>query len=204
MDALHCHARRFPSSTPFGIPDLLPQGEAFSLPEDLSLRPYRSRRHRLDPSRDVCHFYLDDYRFEPAWSRPGPATEHVRGYCAVCTPDFSLFPEWPIAAQIWNTYRSRWLGRLWQGAGVPVIPTVNWSDGRSFDFCFDGIPRGQVVTIAVADLRKPTVERLFRAGFEMMLERLSPRLVLVYGRLRGDPGCPVLEFAPEWERLRSL
>jgi hypothetical protein len=68
-------------------------------------------------------------------------------------PDFSLYPDWPIAAQLWNTYRSRWLGRYWQQGGLPVIPTVNWSDQRSFPFCVDGIETGQLLSIGTADCR---------------------------------------------------
>jgi hypothetical protein len=201
FDPLHC-SRLLPATSPFGIPDLLPQ--AFEIPEVFRLLPYRSRLDRLDPGRDICHFYLDDYRFEATWNRIEAGWRHVSAYYATCTPDFSLYPQWPRAVQIWNTYRSRWLGRYWQDQGCRVIPTVNWSDAASFAFCFDGILRHQILTISVADLRRPHVERRFRAGVEAMVDRLSPRLLLVYGRLRFDPGCEVLEVRPDWERLRVL
>nr|WP_242518359.1 DUF4417 domain-containing protein [Thiorhodovibrio winogradskyi] len=195
-------ARRFPASSPFGIPDLEPQ--SFDVPEDIRLRPYRSRIDRLDHARDICHFYLDDYRFETTWNSPGVGWRHVSAYWATCTPDFSLYPAWPRAMQLWQTYRARWVARFWQERGCRVIPTVNWSDAQSWAFCFDGIPPSQTLTISVADLRRPHVERRFRAGLVAMLERLTPRLLLVYGRLRFDPGCPVREIAPDWERLRAL
>jgi hypothetical protein len=146
--------------------------------------PYRSRLDRLDRHRDLCHFCLDDYRFEPAWTQPDVGARHVAGYCAACTPDFSLYPDWPIAAQVWNTYRSCWLGRYWQDGGVRVIPTVNWSDHRSFAFCFDGIPSRQILTIGTADCRRAHVERRFSAGLSAMLQRLEPAALIVYGRLR--------------------
>ncbi|MBK5938304.1 hypothetical protein CCR96_03275 [Halochromatium roseum] len=59
-----------------------------------------------------------------------------------------------MAAQLWNTYRSRWLGRFWQEGGLRVIPTVNWSDQRSFTFCFDGIETSQILSIGTADCRR--------------------------------------------------
>ncbi len=201
FDPLHCD-RLFESSSRFGIPDLLPQ--AFEVPEDCRLMPYRSRLDRLDTGRDICHFYLDDYRFESTWNRLEPGWRHVSGYYATCSPDFSLFTTWPAAVQVWNTYRSRWLGRYWQECGCNVIPTMNWSDERSFDFCFDGIPPGQILTISVADLRRLHVERRFRDGLDAMLERLSPRLLLIYGRLPFAIDCPVMEFPPDWEALRKL
>lgn len=183
-----------------GVPDLLPQ--RFDLPEDFRFRPYRSRRPCAD--RDICHFYLDDYRFEHTWNRPEPGWRHVSRYYAACSPDFSLYPDWPLPVQIWNTYRSRWVARYWQEQGTRVIPTVNWSDEASFAFCFDGIPDGQALTISVADLRRPHVERRFRAGVEAMVERLRPRLLIVYGSLPFDPGCDLVEVAPDWKRLRAV
>ncbi len=208
-DALHCERAIWPSESRFGIPDLLPQ--VFALPANVCLRPYRSRRDRLDRQRDCCHFYLDDYRFESAWTQPDIGARHVAGYFATCTPDFSLYPDWPIAAQLWNTYRSRWLGRYWQEGGLRVIPTVNWSDRRSFAFCFDGIESGQILSISTADCRRDHVRRRFDDGLDAMLERLQPRSLIVYGRLRpaqrqriDQTGCQRLEIAPAWEQLRAL
>jgi hypothetical protein len=195
-------ARRFPSQSLFDIPDLPPQD--FDLPDDARLRPYRSRLDRLDTDRDICHFYLDDYRFETTWNRPEVGYRHVSRYAATCTPDFSIYPTWPAAMQIWQTYRARWLGCFWYSRGCRVIPTVNWSDRQSWAFCFDGLPPGQILTISVTDTRRPHVERRFRAGLEAMIERLTPRLLLVYGRLRFDPGCEIREITPDWERLRAL
>ena len=81
---------------------------------------------------------------------------------------------------------------------------MSWSDAASFDFCCDGIPPHQILTISAADLRRPRIERCCRAGMEAMVDRLKLRLPFVYGRLRIGPGCDVLEIAPDRERLRSL
>ena len=144
------------------------------------------------------------FRFETVWNRPEPSWRHVSGYFATMTPDFSLYATWPTAVQIWNTYHSRWMGRFWQERGCRVIPTMNLSDEASFDFCFDGAPQGQVLSISVADLRRLHVEKRFRDGLDAMLERLSPILLLVCGRLPCTLDCPVLEFAPAWCELRKL
>jgi len=42
-----------------------------ALPEDFRLQPYRTKR--VDKDRDLCHFYLDDYRFETTWNKPHAA-----------------------------------------------------------------------------------------------------------------------------------
>lgn len=208
FDALRC-AKLWPSYSTFGIPLLLRQD--FELPEGLRLLPYRSRLDRLDSERDVCHCFLDDYRFESTWNAPEVGLRHVSGYFAACSPDFSLYPQWPKAAQIWNTYRARWVARVWQERGVRVVPTVNWSDPASFEFAFDGIREGQTLAISTADFRREHVARRFGAGLDALLQRLRPTTLLVYGRLKcrhrdacDYAGCRVIEVAPAWERLREI
>jgi hypothetical protein len=107
----------------------------------------------------VCHFFLHDDRFEAAWNRPMVSLEVVRRYRAVLTPDFSLYRDMPLAGQLWNTYRTRWMGRFWQEQGLLVIPTVRWSTPASYRFCFVGIARGQVVATGTPDLRDPVTRR---------------------------------------------
>jgi hypothetical protein len=162
------------------------------------------RTKRVDDYRDICHFYLDDYRFETTWNKPNAALIHLRRYWAMMTPDFSLYPQWPTVVNQWNTYRSRWLGRWWQSQGLRVIPTVNWSDEASHAYCFDGIPSNQIVSIGVPDTRRSHVVERYRVGVEEMCERLSPGLVIVYGRSPVAIHAPVLEVAPDWHRLRGV
>ncbi|MGH8476955.1 MAG: DUF4417 domain-containing protein, partial [Methylococcales bacterium] len=73
---------------------------------------------------------------------------------------------------MWNTYRTRWTGRWWQEHGIRVIPTVNWSDEESFEYCFAGIPQHQIASIAVPDMRKKDVERQFESGYKEMQRQL--------------------------------
>lgn len=191
----------FPSASRLGIPDLLPQTFT-DLPPQFRLLPYRSKRS-FD-ARDLCHFYLDDYRFETTWNRPNAAVNHLRRYWAALTPDFSLYPQWPAVVNQWNTYRSRWLGRWWQSQGLRVIPTVNWSDQESFAYCFDGIPPDQIISIGVPDTRHSHVVERYRVGVDTMCKRLRPRLVIVYGRSPVEIDAPTLEIEPDWYRLRGV
>jgi hypothetical protein len=85
----------------------------------------------------------------------------------------------PIAEQFLNTFRSRWCGWYWQEHGMTVVPTVSWSTARSFEFCFDAIPKGAVVAVSTVGVRD--VEEAFMAGFAHMCRRLSPSSVVCYG-----------------------
>lgn len=107
-------------------------------------------------------------------------------------------------AQIWNTHHSRWVDRFWQAYEIQVISTVNWSDESSFEFCFDSISQHQTLTISVSNLRNKSVERRFQAGVDAMFEILAPRLLIVYGKLPFTPDCEMLEFPPDWIRLKLL
>ncbi len=122
------------------------------------------------------------------WSYPKRALETIGRFDCVITPDFSLYRDWPLAIQLWNTYRNRWLGAWWFSHGFQVIPSVNWSTEASYEFCFEGLPVGGSVAVATMEIHQADSlgQRLFLSGFKEMLRRCRPELVLVYGQ--GFPG----------------
>lgn len=173
--------RVFESANRWGIPELRPDacpGNSLRLRYILRLPlfPYRSLRRK-----GICHFFLMDERFEVVWNRPAASLKVVRKYVAVLTPDFSLYSDMPLAEQIWNTYRSRWMGWFWQEQGLRVIATVGWSTPKSYEFCFEGIPKRQVVAIGTPGLRNPMTRRLFERGLREMFRRLEPVGLIVFG-----------------------
>lgn len=173
---------RYPSSCRFGIPDLLPQ--SFILPYAVPpLLKYRVLVPGDHLAVSLCHFFLFDSYFESCWTHPARAVSHVRRFWGALTPDFSMYVGWPQAMQIWNCYRSRWVGRFWQEQGLRVIPTVNWSMPASYRWCFAGIMPRQVVAVGVPDLRRPVTRILFSLGYRRMLQEIDPLAVLVYGEL---------------------
>jgi hypothetical protein len=181
----------FPSEDPLGIP-LVGSGPGGFQPPG-SLVPYRQKVRPAEPLPEgslAAHFFLDDFRFEPVWGRPEKGLLYVARIGTALTPDFSLYPRMPLAAQLWQVYRGRWCGAFWRSRGVAVIPTVSWSDERSFPFCFLGIERGSAVAVSTVGLagRGATGEEraMFRAGYEEMLGRIEPRHVLLYGEGSED------------------
>ena len=87
----------------------------------------------------MVHFFLYDYRFERVWKNPDSDLERLSRYRAVLSPDFSMYLEMAPVMQLYNTFRNRWCGAYWASKGMRVIPTVNWGDESTFDFCFEGI-----------------------------------------------------------------
>ena len=129
------------------------------------------------------HFFLDDYQFQSIWTYPKRYASKFASFGAVMSPDFSTYVDMPKALQIYNHYRKHWCAQYWQSMGVKVIPTISWSDDESFEWCFDGEPRGGVVAISTVgcERRKDDYER-FRAGYNAMLAVLYPSHVIVYGK----------------------
>lgn len=75
-------------------------------------------------------FYTEDYKFENTYDNPDDFIEWALDLnpVALVTPDFSAYTVWPMIKNLWSLYRSRWVGRLWQEAGLNVIPTVQILD----------------------------------------------------------------------------
>lgn len=168
----------FESDNKYGIPTI--KKEDF-VPDWLV--PYRQRiRTDLDISTGAVHFFLDDYRFEPVWTKPMDTFSVVSKIGAALSPDFSLYTKYPISAQIWNTYRNRWLGCFWQAQNLKVIPTICWSDEKSYEFCFLGVEKGSTVAISTVGANKSkNAGEFFKKGYFKMIEVIEPSLILCYG-----------------------
>lgn len=128
------------------------------------------------------HFYLDDYRFERFWKEPYRYLKILNHFDCVFTPDFSLYLDMPMAMKIWNIYRSRLLGKMMQKVGLKVIPTISWTEPQTYEFCFDGIEPGGVVTVStVGIMRNSEAQKTFEHGFGAMFEHLAPSEIIIYG-----------------------
>ena len=129
----------------------------------------------------TVHFYIDDYQFERIWNRPEDYMGVLHQFAAVMTPNFSVYLDMPEAAKIWNTFRARLLGQMMQDYGMTVIPIVYWSDERSFEYCFDGLPVGG--TLSVNNIINSGDEgiELWKAGMDELIRRKKPKRIILYG-----------------------
>ena len=128
------------------------------------------------------HFYVDDYQFERIWSDPHKYINILREFDCVLTPDFSLYMDMPMSMKIWNVFRSRLVGQMMQDEGLTVIPTVSWAEAETFDFCFDGLPVGGVMSISTVGIKQnETAFEIWKAGTQELIKRKKPSTLLVYG-----------------------
>ena len=181
------------------------------------LIPYRTNVRAKEPlgeSEGAVHFFLDDSVFEPAWNRPPKGLQYVSKFGFALSPDFSLYAAFPPVLQMYNVYRNRWVGRFWQERGISVIPSVSWSDERSYEYCFSGIPRGSTVAISTVGVghtgeteRLRRARELFRAGYQELVRRIEPGLLLLYGevplsRFGIEDGPPARRYPSRWSNIR--
>lgn len=128
------------------------------------------------------HFYLDDYQFERIWNKPEDYTEILKQYDCIFSPDFSLYMDMPMPMKIWNIYRSRLIGQYYQNQGIKVIPTISWAEKETFKFCFEGIPKGSIVTISTIGVkRNEEALKIWKDGVDELIKRIKPSTILIYG-----------------------
>ena len=143
------------------------------------------------------HFYVDDYQFERVWNYPEKYLDVLMEYDCILSPDFSLYLDMPMPMKIWNVYRSRQIGAFYQSKGIKVIPTISWAEPETFQFCFQGIPQGSIVSISTIGVKRdPDALKIWRDGVSAMIDQIAPSAILVYGgKLDFDyGGIPVHYF----------
>lgn len=86
--------------------------------------------------------------------------------------------------QIYNVFRNRWCGAHWASKGIRVIPSVNWGDESTFEFCFQGIEKGSTVAVstymASESNHHEAQKEWFMAGYNEMLRQIEPERIICY------------------------
>ena len=157
----------------------------------------------------IAHFYYSDFKFISAWREPDKYVERLRAFKAVIAPDFSLYTDFPRALQILSCYRRQWVAAYWQSLGLDVIPDVVWGDESSYEFCFDGIPKGGTVAVSSVGVARDGDWNgkdgdVFRNGYNEMLKRLEPETVLYYGTLIEGLEGNIVRIPSFYEQRRAL
>lgn len=150
-------------------------------PSPKELIPFNYAKTNIDKNVGV-HFFIDDYQFERLWRYPDRYVHLLSKYDCVLSPDFSVYVDMPLTLKIWNIYRNRVLGSYWQRNGVNVIPTLQWADYRTFDFCFQGIePGGTVAVSTLGSAKNPISKGYWIEGMRHAINELNPDTILLYG-----------------------
>ena len=190
----------FPGVGPYDIPVLRPEKYKEVKWYDFS----RASQIREYEGKGI-HFFLDDYQFERIWTKFERNINMLVKFDAVMTPDWSMFTDWPVIVQMWNHYRKHYVGAYLQMMGQTVYPTICWSDKKSFDWCFDGEPVGGCVAVSSVgtQMRKGEKES-FMYGYDAMLERLKPEVILFNGKVPSECRGNIVKMEEYQSRLRKI
>ena len=105
----------------------------------------------------------------------------------------------------------------WYGKqGGAVINNVRWGTPETYDYCFNGIPKNDIVAIGTSggSPRKLVDRKRFEDGLDEMVKRLNPHTIIVYGSANYDcfeklkeQGINIIDFpsqtAKAFERRKS-
>ena len=211
----------FHSSNRWGIPDLQEDYLCEVVPEQTwdrsdetnlvsswycqSARPFPVEREE-----GVLGFFTEDYRFESYWNSKSRTIEKLASedWAGVCTPDFSVYSDYPFAVQLHNVYRSRWLARFWQEAGIKILPTIQGTsfDKNSNEWMLGTLPK----RMPVAAMQCRTINRTGSSGkrywtvvqelIHDIVKLVQPEVLVLYGgielrqKLGSLPNTKATEF----------
>ena len=133
------------------------------------------------------HFFLSDNQIERLWDNLEYYEPVFRLWKGIIQPDFSQYTTMPRAMCIWQHYRRMWVTQYYQNRGLHVIPAPCWSDEESFEYCFDGMPKGSCLCVSsVGCMMNAQVRALFNQGLQETLNRLEPSQLIIYGKIDND------------------
>lgn len=186
----------------YDIPEILPVLDVDSC-KFISFNERNSGNATQNQEELGVHFFLDDYQFQRIWTHPDKYMSTLGKFKYVMSPDFSLFEDYPRCLQLYNHFRKHWIGRYMQEQGITVIPTICWSDEKSFDWCFDGEPKYSWVAVSsVGCLRSLQDKNRFLAGYHEMMKRLHPVGILFYGTVPIECEGNIVRLPAYQEKFR--
>jgi hypothetical protein len=150
---------------------------------DLWFYNFNSDSHiGLDWKQTLMGFYVDDARFECWWDDPGRYCGRFlqRGLYGLIGPNFSTFDNWPKAERIFQVYKSRFVTRYMQEAGLRVIPDVEGVPD-DLEWVCEGLKGIKTLSVQ-CHVNFDTQHKLKvqKQIYSYMMDELKPDTLLVY------------------------
>ena len=171
-----------------GIPALLDQGNA-EIPRKLisfEKAPYAKDK------RGYVHFYIHDIKYGEIFSATEKYLPLLQQFDGVITPDPTIVVGKSDCLHATSTYFNRAVGYYLQKHGIRVIPNIRWGEEATYEYAFLGVPKNSIVCISTHGVIAKDKEshdllrNVFKKGLRVMLDTLTPKIILVYGRMPED------------------
>lgn len=128
------------------------------------------------------HFFLYDNLFSCILNNPVKYTAMFLSSSCLISTDFSVYMNWTEHDRRQSVWRNQTLERLWRYNGINVITNVSWAGPDSYSYCFQFIPKNDVIAINSMGIKgDPDAVYFWHKGYDFVLSHLSPKLILRYG-----------------------
>jgi len=88
-------------------------------------------------------------------------------------------PVWMIAHRVCY---ARAIGVIWQKRGLNVLPGIRWRNLSDLEHILAGVQVGSPICVSNYGFRRDKAEaRLFVEGLEIVINRLQPQFLVLYG-----------------------
>ena len=168
------------------------------------------KRNLVNDKNQTIHFYIKDERFQQVIKNPDKYIEKLLEFDSVISMDPSLYRDVPMPIELINTYLNRAIAYYMQTKGIKVIPNIRWGRPDSFDYCFLGIEKQSIVSIGTLGcIQGKENKYYFELGLNEMINRLQPKVVIVYGRFpkevfdRFNDRTQFIHFNSEYEETHK-
>lgn len=161
------------------------------------LIPYSARKRNKD-EKAFLHCFIHDFQFSSLITETRRHIAELANFGGIICPDPTITIGGPKTINQAQVYFSRAVGFYLQRRGVFAVPCVRWGDPDTYDYCFLGVPKDYIVAIGTHGCMMPCKENgnklraSFANGLPVMLERLRPQYVIVYGRMPDEIFKPYL------------
>lgn len=139
----------------------------------------------------IPYFYTDDFHFEPIYNDPAKNTKKILnlGIKTAFMPNYTIFPKMPTALWVYAAYRSFFVARYFQEAGLMVIPDIQTGmDDAVMDVSLIGIPEGAPVVATQAQMQKGDKNSIRKKArlLKEAEDRIGFQHIIVYGHTDAD------------------
>lgn len=126
--------------------------------------------------------YEFDSKLRPMWNNAFRYMERMLEHPGIISWDFSMYRNMPFPLQLWNCFRSRLIGSLYERCGGKCIPNIRPSDARSLAYNFDGLPTEATISMGThGAISTPEDKAVFEMYVRETVRRLRPKSIIVYG-----------------------
>jgi len=149
--------------------------------------------------RAIMCYYTFDFYFERWFWEPAKYTTRMlnSGIKYAISPNFSTWATDPMHDSLHALYRSRWMARYFQEAGLKVIPDVEWPSSddprhQKFleDYVLPSLPKklpmiAMQANVVTGNVTKETMARdkkRLAAQYRLIVDTLQPEAIVYYGR----------------------